>query len=95
MTVDSRNSTSRQRSPLGKGRALPPRVVFALLTSILVTLLGHRRRWIRRRVPALLASQLQLVYDGGGPAARMDQDPDIATPARAAAAALVGAALAR
>ena len=45
--------------------------------------------------PALLASQLQLVYDGGGLAAKMDQNPDIATPARAAASALIGAALAR
>jgi AcrR family transcriptional regulator len=45
--------------------------------------------------PVLLASQLQLVYDGGGLAAKMDQNPDIATPARAAASALVAAALAR
>ena len=45
--------------------------------------------------PALLASQLQLVYDGAGLAAKMDQNPDIATPARAAAAALIAAALAR
>jgi AcrR family transcriptional regulator len=44
--------------------------------------------------PALLASQLQLIYDGGGLAAKMDQNPDIATPARAAAAALIAAALA-
>ncbi len=45
--------------------------------------------------PALLASQLQLVYDGGGLAAKMDQNPDIAIPARAAASALITAALAR
>jgi AcrR family transcriptional regulator len=45
--------------------------------------------------PALLASQLQLVYDGGGLAAKMDQNPDIATPARAAVSALLAAALAR
>jgi AcrR family transcriptional regulator len=45
--------------------------------------------------PALLASQLQLVYDGGGLAAKMDRNPGIATPARAAASALVAAALAR
>lgn len=45
--------------------------------------------------PALLASQLQLIYDGGGLAAKMDQNPDIATPARAAASALIAAALAR
>ena len=44
--------------------------------------------------PALLASQLQLIYDGGGLAAKMDRDPDIATPARAAASALVASALA-
>jgi AcrR family transcriptional regulator len=45
--------------------------------------------------PALLASQLQLVYDGGGLAAKMDRNPGIATPARAAASALIAAALAR
>jgi AcrR family transcriptional regulator len=45
--------------------------------------------------PALLASQLQLVYDGGGLAAKMDRNPDIATPARAAASTLIAAALAR
>jgi AcrR family transcriptional regulator len=44
--------------------------------------------------PALLASQLQLIYDGGGLAAKMDNNPDIATPARAAASALIAAALA-
>ena len=43
--------------------------------------------------PALLASQLQLIYDGGGLAAKMDRNPDIATPARAAAATLITAAL--
>jgi AcrR family transcriptional regulator len=43
--------------------------------------------------PALLASQLQLIYDGGGLAAKMDHNPDIATPARAAASALIAAAL--
>jgi AcrR family transcriptional regulator len=43
--------------------------------------------------PALLASQLQLVYDGGGLAANMDHDPDIAAPARAAATALIAAAI--
>ena len=45
--------------------------------------------------PALLASQLQMVYDGGGLAAKMDQNPDIGAPARAAASALIAAALAR
>jgi AcrR family transcriptional regulator len=45
--------------------------------------------------PALLASQLQLIYDGGGLAAKMDRNPGIATPARTAASALVAAALAR
>jgi AcrR family transcriptional regulator len=44
--------------------------------------------------PGLLASQLQLIYDGGGLAASMDRNPGIATPARAAAAALISAALA-
>jgi AcrR family transcriptional regulator len=45
--------------------------------------------------PAMLASQLQLIYDGGGLAAKMDHNPDIAEPARAAASTLVAAALAR
>jgi AcrR family transcriptional regulator len=45
--------------------------------------------------PALLASQLQLIYDGGGLAAKMDRNPGIATPARTAASAVVAAALAR
>jgi hypothetical protein len=43
--------------------------------------------------PALLASQLQLIYDGGGLAANMDRDPAIAAPARAAATALIAAAI--
>jgi AcrR family transcriptional regulator len=43
--------------------------------------------------PALLASQLQLIFDGGGLAASMDRNPDIAAPARAAAAALIAAAI--
>ena len=44
--------------------------------------------------PVLLASQLQLVYDGGGLAAKMDRDAAIAAPARAAAASLIAAAIA-
>ena len=43
--------------------------------------------------PALLASQLQLIYDGSGLAAKMDRNPGIAAPARAAAIALIAAAL--
>jgi AcrR family transcriptional regulator len=43
--------------------------------------------------PKLLASQLQLIYDGGGLAANLDRDPAIAAPARTAAAALVAAAV--
>jgi AcrR family transcriptional regulator len=43
--------------------------------------------------PGLLASQLQLIYDGGGLAANLDRDPAIAAPARAAAAALIAAAV--
>jgi uncharacterized phage protein gp47/JayE len=43
--------------------------------------------------PVLLASQLQLIYDGGGLAANMDRDAAIAAPARAAAAALIAAAI--
>jgi AcrR family transcriptional regulator len=45
--------------------------------------------------PALLAKQLQLIYDGGGLAAKMDHNPDIATPARAAASALIAVARAQ
>jgi AcrR family transcriptional regulator len=44
--------------------------------------------------PELLASQLQLLYDGGGLAANLDRNPGICSPARSAAEALVGAALA-
>jgi AcrR family transcriptional regulator len=47
------------------------------------------------RDPAFLASQLQLVYDGGGLAANLDKNPEIATAARAAASALIATALAR
>ncbi len=43
--------------------------------------------------PVLLASQLQLIYDGGGLAAKMDRDAAIAAPARAAATALIAAAI--
>lgn len=43
--------------------------------------------------PAALASQLQIVYDGAGSAANLDRNPSIAAPARAAAAALIEAAL--
>jgi AcrR family transcriptional regulator len=43
--------------------------------------------------PVLLASQLQLIYDGGGLAAKMDRDAAIAAPVRAAATALVAAAI--
>jgi AcrR family transcriptional regulator len=45
--------------------------------------------------PELLASQLQLLYDGAALSMRMDHDPAIASPQRAAAAALVAAALNR
>ncbi|MFI5780802.1 TetR/AcrR family transcriptional regulator [Nocardia sp. NPDC051570] len=40
-----------------------------------------------------LARQLHLLYDGAGASARMDRDPSAATTARAAAAALLDAAL--
>ncbi len=43
--------------------------------------------------PVLLASQLQLIYDGGGLAAKMDRDATIAAPARAAATALIAATI--
>jgi hypothetical protein len=45
------------------------------------------------RDPVLLASQLQSIYDGGGLAAKMDRDPAIAASARAAATALIAAAI--
>jgi AcrR family transcriptional regulator len=44
--------------------------------------------------PAALARQLHLLYDGTGVAARMDHDPTASVAARAAAAALLDAALA-
>jgi AcrR family transcriptional regulator len=43
--------------------------------------------------PATLARQLQLIYDGGGLSARMDRDPGAAAVSRAAAEALLDAAL--
>jgi AcrR family transcriptional regulator len=43
--------------------------------------------------PALLAGQLQLLYDGGGTSANLDHNPAIATPVRAAAATLIAAAV--
>ncbi|MFY9998076.1 MAG: hypothetical protein WAK76_01145 [Trebonia sp.] len=45
--------------------------------------------------PAVLARQLHLLYDGSGQSARMDHDPAAAAEARAAAAVLLDAALAR
>ena len=44
--------------------------------------------------PGLLARQLHLLYDGSAQSARMDDDPDVALAARAAAAALLDAAIA-
>lgn len=44
--------------------------------------------------PESLARQLQLLYDGGGLAARMDRDPAAAKTSRAAAQVLLDAALA-
>jgi AcrR family transcriptional regulator len=46
------------------------------------------------RDPELLASQLQMIYDGASLSVRMDHDPDIAIAQRAAAEALVQVALA-
>ena len=43
--------------------------------------------------PAALARQLHLLYDGTAVSARMDHDPAASTAARAAAAALLDAAL--
>jgi AcrR family transcriptional regulator len=45
--------------------------------------------------PAVLARQLHLLYDGSGQSARMDHDAAAAAEARAAAAVLLDAALAR
>jgi AcrR family transcriptional regulator len=63
------------------------------------------RQWVRTMFTDLareagvadyedLARQLHLLYDGAGLSARMDRDPSAATTARAAAAALLDAALA-
>jgi AcrR family transcriptional regulator len=46
------------------------------------------------RDPELLASQLQMIYDGASLSVKMDRDPGVAVAERAAAAALVRAALA-
>jgi AcrR family transcriptional regulator len=43
--------------------------------------------------PSLLASQLQIIYDGGSTAANLDRNPSIASPARAAAAAVIAASM--
>ena len=64
------------------------------------------RRWVRALLtelaaqagvpePEVLARQLHLLYDGSGQSARMDHDPAAAGAARAAAASLLDAALAR
>ncbi len=45
--------------------------------------------------PALLASQLQLLYDGGSAAANLDRNPSIAGPVRAAATSLIAATVHR
>ena len=42
--------------------------------------------------PAVLARQLQLLFDGGGLAAQLDRDPDVAAASRAAAVTLLDAA---
>src|ERR1700677_3593081 len=63
------------------------------------------RRWVRALLtelaaqtgvpePGILARQLHLLYDGSGTSARMDHAPAAAGAARAAAAALLDAALA-
>ncbi|MFZ0384483.1 MAG: TetR/AcrR family transcriptional regulator [Solirubrobacteraceae bacterium] len=44
------------------------------------------------RNPEVLASQLQMIYDGASLSVRMDRDPGVAVAQRAAAAALVQAA---
>ena len=64
------------------------------------------RRWVRVLLtelaaqagvpePEVLAYQLHLLYDGSGQSARMDYDPTAAVAARAAAATLLDAVLAR
>ena len=64
------------------------------------------RRWVRVLLtelaaqagvpePEVLAYQLHLLYDGSGQSARMDHDPTAAVAARAAAATLLDAVLAR
>lgn len=64
------------------------------------------RSWIRQLLAdlaeqagvadsATLARQLHMVYDGGGLSARMDHDPEAGKASRAAAEALLDAALAR
>jgi hypothetical protein len=59
----------------------------------------HRTRAARRRTragaadPHALAGQLHLLYDGVGISARVDRDPAASVAARAAAAALIDAAV--
>ena len=56
-------------------------------------LLTELARQARVSDPALLAHQLQLLYDGGGLSAQMDRDPKAAAVAKAAAEALLDAAV--
>jgi AcrR family transcriptional regulator len=57
------------------------------------TLLTGLAREAGVREPQILARQLHLVYDGASMSARMDRDPSAAVASRAAAAALLDAAL--
>jgi AcrR family transcriptional regulator len=57
------------------------------------TLLTDLAREAGVPAPEVLGRQLHLIYDGASLSARMDHDPDVATAARAAAEALLDAAL--
>jgi AcrR family transcriptional regulator len=58
----------------------------------LLELLTELAQGAGARDPAVLARQLQLIYDGGGIAARADGDDSISEPQRAAVRALIEAA---
>ncbi len=58
----------------------------------ILTLLTDLSRDAGASEPAALGRQLQLLFDGGGLAAQMDRDPDVAGAAKAAGALLLDAA---
>jgi AcrR family transcriptional regulator len=87
-----------------RGCAFVAALAEAPLGGLVEEAAGDYRTWMRALFvdlaeqagaadPPELARQLQIIFDGGSIAAWMDRDPSIATSARAAAEALLDAAL--